>query len=70
MSDEFDNVVWEYKLYDKKRLSQASFPDGQYSELLFNELGKQGWEFVAFNEFDGIFKRRKPSWSVEEIFEE
>jgi hypothetical protein len=61
MSDEFDNVVWEYKLFDKK---------GLISEHSFNELGKQGWEFVAFNEFDGIFKRRKPSWSVEEIFEE
>ena len=62
MSDEFDNVVWEYKLFDKK---------GLISEFSFNELGKQGWEFVAFNEFDGIFKRRKASKDgPQSIFEE
>ena len=70
MPGEFDNVVWEYKLINKPGLSHGGSPDDRYSEIVFNELGKDGWEFVAFSEFDGIFKRRAPSWSPNGIFEE
>ena len=67
MSGEFDNVVWEYKLFEKKRLSGGELDYDQHKwncefrEGVFNELGKQGWEFVGFNTWDAIFKRRKPS---------
>ena len=59
------SVRWEYKITD---INIWSGSDGSYSEsiALFNELGKDGWEFVGFSSIGNgysngqVFKRRLP----------
>lgn len=63
---------WEYHLEMKKNLSGELGPSFLHrAESTFKELGEQGWEFVAFSEKEGIFKRRKASEDgPQSIFEE
>ena len=59
------SVRWEYKI---TRIYINSGGDGMYTESIaaFNELGKEGWEYVGFSEIGNgysnghIFKRRLP----------
>ena len=58
-------VRWEYKLVN---ISTGTDFDGTFSTATaaFNELGKEGWEYVGFSEIGNgyssghIFKRRLP----------
>jgi len=60
---------WEYKIVDISIYPQydsQGMPSYSISESLFNELGKDGWEFVGFSSIGNgyssgqIFKRRLP----------